>query len=207
MAVSPTFLTRRQAAALLDEPESAIKARDNVSLHPVMRSDGSWLYPPAEISAILRGVIGGPANVETTGAVCAAAFEQFRKGTSLPDVVIELRQPPAVVRSLRGEFDNLASSLTVAPDLLAALSRILDTSVKSDAILLELVDNLAERARHEYERGYHDGLEAASDLGEIVDHETGERRRLDPSEAAANARVAEAKWAASSAQTTPKTRV
>jgi hypothetical protein len=35
MAVTTTFLTRRQVAALLDEPEDAVKAKDNVSLHPV----------------------------------------------------------------------------------------------------------------------------------------------------------------------------
>jgi hypothetical protein len=201
MASSATFLTRRQVAALLDTSEAEVKARDNEVFHPVKGPDGSYRYPPDGVSALLRGAIAGHGYIEHAGAVCASAFELFQKNAKLPDVVIALKQPPALVNSLRAEYDAMAAALTIAPNTLATLERIVRIPVRDEAGLVSLVENLGERVRAEYERGYKAGLEEAQDAGEIVDVESGEKRRLDPAEVAAHARAAEERWSGSSPRT------
>jgi len=194
VASPATFLTRRQVAALLDTTEAEVKAQDNAVFHPVKGPDGSWRYPPDEVSGVLRGVVAGHDTVEPAGAVCAAAFELFQKDTRLPNVVIALKQAPALVRSLRAEYDAMAASLTVTPETLTRLERIVRTPIRDEGRLLSMIENLGERVRGEYERGYKAGLEDAQDAGEIVDPETGEKRRLNPAEMATRAREAEGRW-------------
>jgi hypothetical protein len=198
MASSATFLTRRQVAALLDTSETEVKARDNEVFHPVKGPDGSYRYPPDEVSGVLRGAISGDGYIEPAGAICAAAFELFQKNTKLPDVVIVLKQAPALVRALRAEYDAMAAALTIAPATLATLERIVRIPVRDEAGFVSLVESLGERVRAEFERGYKAGLEEAQDAGEIVDPESGKKRRLDPAEVAAHARAAEERWSGGS---------
>jgi hypothetical protein len=89
----------------------------------------------------------------------------------------------------------MAASMTIAPETLESLERIVRIPVRNEAGLVSLVQTLGERVRCEYERGYKAGLEEAQDAGEIVDPESGEKRRLDPAEVAAHAQVAEERWA------------
>jgi hypothetical protein len=94
----------------------------------------------------------------------------------------------------------MAAALTIAPATLATLERIVRIPVRDEAGFVSLVESLGERARAEYERGYKAGLEEAQDAGEIVDPESGEKRRLDPAEVAAHARAAEERCAGGSPQ-------
>jgi hypothetical protein len=178
MASTSTLLTRRQVGALLGVAEAEVKARDNVAFHPTKGPDGSWRYQPDEVAAVLRGVAGGEPGVEPNGAVCAAAFESFRDGKSLTEAVIALRQSPVVIRTLRAEYDRMASHLTICPDSLEQLAVLLRARPRDHAHLLGLVAQLHDRAQHEYQRGYEDGLAEAGDLGEIVDPSTGQTRPL-----------------------------
>jgi hypothetical protein len=179
MGSNSSLLSRRQTAALLGVSEAEVKARDNVTFHPTKANDGSWRYQPEEVAAVLRGVSGGEPDVQPNGAVCAAAFESFRDGKSLPDTVISLKQSPAVIRQLRADFDAMAACLTLGPASLDRLAEVLRTRPKDEQHMVELVSELNGRLRHEYERGHEDGLAEASDLGEIVDLSTGQKRRLD----------------------------
>ena len=135
MASTATLLTRRQVAALLGVSEGEIKARDNVTFHPIKGADGSWRYPPEEVAAILRGLVVDDSGAEPNGAVCAAAFELFEAGKNLPSVVITLKQPPALVRSLRSEYDVMAASLTVTPTSVARIAQVLGTPIRDEAQL------------------------------------------------------------------------
>jgi hypothetical protein len=200
MASPATFLTRRQVAALLGTTEAEVKSQDNAVFHPVKGPDGSWRYPPDEVSGVLRGVIAGHDAVQPPGAVCAAAFELFQKDTKLPNVVIALKKSPALVRSLRAEYDAMAASLTVAPETLARLERIVRAPIRDEGRLVTLIENLGGRVRDEYERGYGAGLDEAQDAGEIVDLETGEKRRLDSAEIATRAKEAEERWSEDSSR-------
>ncbi len=194
MANTATLLTRRQVAALLGVSESEVKARDNVALHPIKGADGSWRYPPEEIAAILRGLVVGDSTAEPSGAVCAAAFELFDAGKNLPSVVITLKQSPALVRSLRSEYDVMAASLTVTPASVAHIAQALGTPIRDEAQLVLLIADLRERFGQEYQRGYDAGLADANDLGEIVDPITGKPRPLKPDDVAAGAKAVEERW-------------
>jgi hypothetical protein len=180
MASNSALLTRRQVGALLGVSEAEVKARENVALHPTKAVDGSYRYQPDEVAALLRGVVGSEPGVEPNGSICAAAFELFRDGKSLPEVVIALKQSPAVVRGLRAEYDAMAAHLTIDPASLEHLARTLRSRPRNGAHIVELVATLCERAQQEYQRGHEDGLAEAGDLGEIVDPVTGQKRALRP---------------------------
>ena len=203
MASQATLLTRRQVAALLDKSEDEVKARDGEALHPTKGPDGSWRYPPEEVSAVLRGVVVGSSEVEPAGAVCAAAFELFQSGKKLPDVVISLKQSPVLVRGLRVEYDVMAASFTIEPESVALLEKTFRTSVRDGAQLVSLVARMADQLRTEYQRGYESGRADAADLGEIVDADTGVKRLLSPSDLAAISRAAEQRWARTDCGTDP----
>ena len=194
MASTPTLLTRRQVAALLGVSETEVKARDNEAFHPTKGADGSWRYPPEEVAAVLRGLVAGDSGAEPTGAVCAAAFELFEAGKKLPEVVIALKQPPALVRSLRSEYDVMAASLTITPVSVAHMAQALRTPIRDEAQLVSLVADLGERFSREYQRGYDAGFADANDLGEIVDPLTGKPRPLKPDDVAAGSKAVEERW-------------
>jgi hypothetical protein len=199
MASNAALLTRRQVAALLGTTEEEVKTRDNVAFHPTKGSDGSWRYEPSEVSAVLRGVVGDDTGGSPNGAVCGAAFELFKEGKALADMVINLKQPPAVVRGLRSEFDAMVASLTIDQSSLEALAKVLPVRARNGAHLAEMVVALEQRAEQQYQRGYDDGLADATDCGEIVDLKTGQRRTLRPETVDASARAARPVEAAPSA--------
>ena len=196
MASTATLLTRRQVAALLGVTEAEVKTRDNVTFHPTKAPDGSYRYEPQEVAAVLRGTVDGEPGAETTGAVCSAAFELFRDGKSLPDAVIMLKQPPAVIRGLRGEYDQMATCLTIGPSALEPLANLLRGRPRDETHLVELVSALSERLRDEYRRGHEDGVAEATDLGEIVDPASGQKRPLGQADIVAATRSEAEHWGA-----------
>ena len=137
-ASTPAWLTRRQAAALLAQSEAQVRAEDGKSLNPQKGPDGSWRYPPEEVAALLRGT-SELSTVEPNGAVCAAAFELFAQKKALPDVVIEIKQPPSLVRCLRSEFDAMSRSLIVSDLGVATLEKLLRTPIQEEQQLVNVV--------------------------------------------------------------------
>jgi hypothetical protein len=194
MASTATLLTRRQVAALLEKPEGEIKAQEGGAFHPIKGPDGSWRYPPEEVSALLRGTVVGSGEFEPAGAVCAAAFELFQNGRKLPEVVISLKQSPALVRSLRGEYDAMAGTLTIGSGTMAFLQKTFRTAVRDEAHLVALIAGLDERLLREHERGRQAGIVEAADLGEIVDPESGVKRPLRPADLDGAAHVVAERW-------------
>jgi hypothetical protein len=174
-----------------------------MTFHPVKAADGSWRYPPEEIAAVLRGLVADDATVEPNGAICAGAFQQFRDGKTLVDVVIGLKLEPPAVRRLRAEFDSMTGSLTLESAMLQAVGKLLGTVPKDGTNVVALVTALVEKAGSEYRRGYADGLSEASDLGEIVDPDTGKKRPLAPHEVTAATRTVEERWREGSSAKAP----
>jgi hypothetical protein len=199
MASNATLLTRRQTAALLGVPEAEVKARDNEAFHPVKGPDGGWRYQPEEVAVVLRGAFGDRPGAEPTGSVCADAFELFQAGKKLTEVVIALKQPPALVRSLRAEFDAMALSLTIAPTSVETMAKVLGTTIRDEAHLVALVEAFSDRLRLEYRNGYGAGMTDANDLGEIVDPGTGKKRPLKQDDIAAGMITVEERWGKPSA--------
>jgi len=195
MASNPTYLSRRQVAALLGVDEADVKSRDNATFHPVKVADGSWRYPPEEVAAVLRGLVADDGTGELSGAVCAEVFQQFKASKPMADVVIAVRQPPAVVRTLKVEYDSMTESLTISKDTLHAMEKVLGTVPKDESKLTELVNLLAERCHQEYRRGYADGAAEAGDMGEIVDPSSGKTRPVAAHDIATAAKVVEERWA------------
>jgi hypothetical protein len=195
MANTASLLSRRQVAAILKLTEAQVRADDNVVFHPTKAPDGSWKYAPEEVAAVLHGGVDGDTAGDASGAVCAAAFALFRAGKALADAVIELKQPPAVIRRLRAEYDLMAGCLTLDRSTLEALAKVLRGQPRDQANLVEMVAALSERVRVEHERGYAAGLTEATDLGEIVDPATGKCRPLGSEEAALAVRSVAEHWA------------
>jgi hypothetical protein len=195
MGTSATLLTRRQVAALLGITESEVKARDNETFHPVKGPDGSWRYPADVVANVLRGFSGVHVDQEPPGAICAAAFELFQKGTKLPDVVISLKQQPTLIRTLRTEYDSMAKTLTVGAEALVTLGKLAQSPIHDAAELVALLERLGDRLHSEYERGFKDGLSESRDFGEIVDPDSGIKRPLVTADLAIHTKNAEERWA------------
>jgi hypothetical protein len=196
MATTATLLSRRQVAALLGVTEAEVRTRDNLTFHPTKAADGSYRYEPQEVAAVLRGVAGGEPGAEPSGAVCGAAFELFKDAKSLPEAVIALKQVPSVIRGLRVEYDAMTSCLTIGQPSIETLAKILRGRPRDEAHLVELTTALSEQVQAEYRRGHEAGLADASDLGEIVDPSTGQKRPLGQADIVAATRSVAERWAA-----------
>jgi hypothetical protein len=181
-------------ASLLAVSEAEVKTQDNVAFHPTKGADGSWRYAPEEVAAVLRGLVGGDTGPEPSGAVCAAAFELFEAGKKLPEIVIALKQPPGLIRSLRSEYDAMIASLTIASASVAQMAQALHTPIRDEQQLVSLVADLSQRLSGEYQRGYDAGLADANDPGEIVDPTTGEKRPLKLDDVAAGSKIVNERW-------------
>jgi hypothetical protein len=108
-AQSETHMTRSQVAARLKVSVSKVRTMGGKILHPT-KVDGVYRFNPSEVDAVAKGA-GKPAALpRTAGQVAAAVFKMFNDGRELRDIVVELEQPPAVVRALYREwFDDLSA--------------------------------------------------------------------------------------------------
>jgi hypothetical protein len=131
----------------------------------VRAKDRSWRYPPREVFAL---VAGGA----TEGAVAAKVFSLFKQNVSMADVVIQSQQTAVRVKDLRAEYDEMVGGLHLEAAAVAVLGDLLGADAKSSATAL-----LAAVKRRLEER-FREGQDDVEDFGEVVDVETGERRRV-----------------------------
>jgi hypothetical protein len=178
-----TKLTRRQVAALLGILESEVKAKDGDAFHPTKGKDGSWLYSVDEVVVAVRG---GDTTVDTgtTGAVFARAFELFKEGKTLSEVVIALQQVPETVRSIRAEFDVMEGCMVISSTTVALIEGASLSRVRDETQLLGLI----ERLRIERDTAYQEGQADAGDMGEVLDRCTGKMVSVGANGAAAGPR-------------------
>jgi hypothetical protein len=90
----------------------------------------------------------------------------------MADVVIQSQQTAVRVKDLRAEYDELVGGLHLEAAAVAALGDLLGADAKSSsaALLAAVKRRLEERFR--------EGQDDVEDFGEVVDVETGERRRV-----------------------------
>ena len=159
------LLTRRQFAAILGITENEVKQKDNTVFHPSKAPDGSFRYGVDELLSVLRTPTGTESEASPDGAVCAAAFALFTEGKALIEAVIALKQPPALVRTLRAEYDSMAGTLTIPAEVVALLEAGSKQKVRSASQLLVLIDSL----RAERDAAYEQGLNDAGDQDSVRD--------------------------------------
>jgi hypothetical protein len=163
------WLTRRQVARIAGLDERRIIQMDGRELHPIRRTDGSWIYEPNEVASIIRGgSISGP--------VTARAFSMFMDGRSEPEVVIDTQQPARRIRELRREYDEMVGSLTLEKTVVAELASALGLPALGDGLGLAVAVRTALEAR--YRAGFLEGRADAEDYGEVTNPITGERRKI-----------------------------
>jgi hypothetical protein len=168
-SAASTWLARPQVAALAGVTEEQVEVMHGRDLHPVRAKDRSWRYPPREVAAL---VAGG----STDGVVTAKVFSLFKQNVPMADVVIQTQQTVVRVKDLRAEYDELVGGLHLEAAAVAALGDLLgaDTKSSSAALLAAVKRRLEERFRE----GFREGQDDVEDFGEVVDAETGERRRV-----------------------------
>jgi hypothetical protein len=125
------WLTRQQAADLLDVSHTTIKNWDGGLLHPrkevrALPNGGSreiWLYDPAELARVPAArrqrakMIPGD-----RGEVSARAFELFDEGLALREVVTRLRETPETVEAMHDQWSRMGGSeLVINPVARCAL--------------------------------------------------------------------------------------
>ena len=115
-APSETHMTRSQVAARLRVSVSKVRTMEGKTLHPT-KVDGVYRFNPSELEAFALDS-GKPAPLpRTAGQVAAAVFKMFNDGRDLREIVVELEQPPTVVRALYREwFDDHPEATDDRPD-------------------------------------------------------------------------------------------
>lgn len=95
-------------------------------LHPERGPDGVHIFDQAEIEALARQrpLEDAPRPIGSEGEVAAAAFALFKKGVDPRDVVIELEQPPEVIKKLQAAWHLLSDRLIIGEETLKVLDRM-----------------------------------------------------------------------------------
>lgn len=94
-------LTRGQAAAALGVSKSTVRRMESTgALRPVAVVGGVRYFAPQDVEALaVRSH-----HAASVGDLAAVTFRRFNEGATLRDLVIELRQPPEVLRELRRQW-------------------------------------------------------------------------------------------------------
>ena len=102
-AATPRW-TRAQVARRLGKSISTVRRLEGVDLHPVRGPDGVNRFDPAEVEALARRT-GAPGSASLApGVLAARVFKRLDEKATLHDLVIELEQPPQVLRALYREW-------------------------------------------------------------------------------------------------------
>jgi hypothetical protein len=170
-----TPLTRGQVAKDLRMGVTSVRRREGKSLHPTTRADGVHVFDPAEVAELVaQRTTASEAKLRRSadGDLAAEAFKQFNRGLDMRAVVIELRQPPALIQELHRQWreagglwipsaalvairkaikarypDHDAIRIATPQDLMDAVDHILNDLVEARARHWDGVDQIAELRR------------------------------------------------------------
>jgi hypothetical protein len=125
-AGTPPFFTRSAVASALQVSVTTVRRWEGTILHPDRGPDGIHRFNPKEVDALARSRPAGLSRREesTPGEIAAAAFALFKKGVDPRDVVIELEQPPEVVKNLEAEWHLMADRLVLDEETVNLLDRM-----------------------------------------------------------------------------------
>jgi hypothetical protein len=96
-------LTRKQVADRLGVSVSKVRTMEGKSLNPI-KIEGVNYFERSEVDAAALSMGRKGAAHMTEGEVAAAVFELIDHGKELREIVIELEQPPSIVRALYREW-------------------------------------------------------------------------------------------------------
>jgi hypothetical protein len=150
------WLTRNEASDLLKcSPQTLKNYEDRGFLHPLRaeRSDGGGgsrimiVYSPKELAALPRRNAGGQPRIlmREPGELAARAFELFRDGRCLDEIVVELRETPERIRQLHEEWlDFTQARYVISSEAKSAFEKLVGPFADV-ADLLEAVKRLKDR--------------------------------------------------------------
>lgn len=96
-------LTRKQVADRLGVSISKVRTMEGKSLNPI-KVEGVHYFDRSEVDAAALSMGRKGAAHMNEGEVAAAVFKLIDNGKELREIVIELEQPPSVVRALYREW-------------------------------------------------------------------------------------------------------
>lgn len=100
-------LTRGQVAERLGVSVASVRRMEGKSLHPTIEGASVRHFDPAEVEAVKGTLAATPKkSAPSDGALHAKAFRLFREKREFDEIVIELEQPPAVVRGLYRDWQS-----------------------------------------------------------------------------------------------------
>ncbi len=98
-------LTRAAVARRLGIGITTVRRLEGTTLHPTVGPGGVRQFSAEEVERLAsQRSAKSPAPTSTAGEVAAEAFRMFRDGYDFPDIVIRLRQTPAVIRQLFADY-------------------------------------------------------------------------------------------------------
>ncbi len=135
-------VTRSAAADTLQVSVTTVRRWEGTLLHPERGPDGVHFFDLAEVQALARQrpVESDRPKSTSAGEIAAAAFALFKKGVDPRDVVIELEQPPEVVKKLQAEWHLMGDRLILGEKTIAVLDRMA-TAHLLDADLMTAIYN------------------------------------------------------------------
>lgn len=145
------WLTRNEACDLLRvSPQTIQNYESRNLLHPLhaLRKDRNkvervmLVYNPKELAALpVRNGAGQPRiDVHAPGEQAARAFELFRQGAALDEVVIELRETPDRIDHLHERWlDQTQARYVISPKAKETFEGMLGDNFKSVTELIELL--------------------------------------------------------------------
>ena len=106
----PIWLTRRAVAKRLGKSVASVRRLEGRLLHPQRSQRGVWLFARDEVERVAAATPSKPRpRAVNEGEIASRAFEMFRAGEELRNVVLELRQHPRVIRELYDEWRIILS--------------------------------------------------------------------------------------------------
>jgi hypothetical protein len=105
--------------------------------------DGVHIFDQTEIEALARQrpLEDGPRAAASEGELAAAAFALFKKGVDPRDVVIELEQPPGVIKRLLAEWHLMGDRLILGEETMKVLDRMCGARLLDEDILLAIYND------------------------------------------------------------------
>lgn len=110
------------------------------SLKPAKKSpDGAYLYDQCDVDRIAGDVKRAARKSGNAGDVAGEVFELLEQGKSLRKIVIQTRQPPAVVRELVREYLAAGDEVFVSAEVARRCERLLVGQLELDWLKLDEV--------------------------------------------------------------------
>jgi hypothetical protein len=143
-AQKPKILTRAIVARMLSCSIAMVRwFEDHDRLHPIIDSHKVRRFDRDEVEALCRER-RRTSSQTSFGALAAEVFRLFAEGRSLPEVVIETRQEPDVIRTLWQEYKR---PLDAPPVMATASLEDLSDYEKRARVLDDQIEARRQRLR------------------------------------------------------------